>query len=616
MAKKKKDDDTLVRITKLKGSVDKIFKDTDRQRREMARYLREYKGEWWNEKDLSDHPYETRVFVNYVFSTAMSIAPLLTDNRPTWSLRARQAFQQRQLDMYSLCLEYLWDKLDMDAKTFRLVLDGLVMKNGIFKVTFDPDSELPYGECRVDVIDPRVYFESAGYEDNWDNPFQGTKESKPISWIRANFPETGMEVKPDEDENKTDWGSKEDHEVQSHFATVYEVWMRDDETEELFLTDSDGEYVYDEKGKKQKEESPKYPYGKIVTFTKDTLLEEKASPYRHNRPPYVKFYDYIVPHEAIGMGEADQIEQLNRSANRGLQLMDKFMTLYCDPNWLIDGNAMGDAEQVKEALPGGGNMWEYNSSITENPLKRVEMGNLPADLYQYMSSLPRIIEEVSGVTDITKGMSQKSERQTAAEVSTLIESSYTRTRQRVRNLEHAIKRTCWLLVDIMQQFYTETRSFSIKKDDTIDYYKMSNKKDFANNMMQPDPNEKSAKRRQEQEQDFEEYKKFIERFGDTDEVYAEFDLEIDTNSTLPMDKQSLANLFLRLVQMKVIDPQAVIEQLNIPKGGEIIERMEERAQAAMAAKSGGAGPKRPPAPPMGAVGQKPPSALQSRPEGI
>jgi hypothetical protein len=45
-----------------------------------------------------------------------------------------------------------------------------------------------------------------------------------------------------------------------------------------------------------------------------------------------------------------------------------------------------------------------------------------------------------------------------------------------------------------------------------------------------------------------------------------------------MDKQSLANLFIRLAQMKIIDPQAVIEQLRIPRGDEIITRMKKQAE--------------------------------------
>lgn len=289
------------------------------------------------------------------------------------------------------------------------------------------------------------------------------------------------------------------------------------------------------------------------------------------------------------------------------------MTLYNDPNWLVDEASGIDSESVKTDLPGGGNVWSYNSGINEMPIRRVEMGTLTPDLYNYMAMLPRVLEEVTGVTDITKGMASKSERQTAAEVSTLIESSYTRTRQRVRNLEHAIKRVCYLLVDIMQQYYTEIRDFNIKTDENVDFYQVSNSKGFMNSMMEPQPNQGGQVNPQEQK-DYEDYKKFLETFGDIDEVHADFDIEIQSNSTLPMDRQSLANLFLRLAQMKIIDPQAVIEQLSIPKGEEIVKRMEQRAQQAMAAKAGG---QQRPAnlPGMGMKGN-PPSLTQQRPEGI
>ena len=597
--------DERVYVTKLKSAVDKIFNDTEKQRNEMTRYLRQYKGQWWDEKDIAAHPYDSKIFVNYLFSTAMSVAPLLTDNRPVWSVRAKKPFMQKMYDLYSLCLQYLWEKLDMDMKTFKAVLDALIMKNGVFKVTFDPDAEV-FGECRVDIVDPRLYFEAAGYEDNWENPFQGTRERKPISWIRAHFPENGKKVKPDENEYKiADWG--DDFEVQHQFATVYEVWMRDPEIEDYYLTDKAGEDVLNEKGKKEKGERAKYPYGKIVTFTQSVLLNERPSKYRHNRPPYVKLYDYLIPHQPIGMGDPDQIEELNRSANRGMQLMDKFMQLYCDPNWLVDANAGIDVEEVKRSLPGGGNVWDYNHQMNENPIKRVEMGNLPADIYKYMSLLPQVIETVSGVTEITQGLKSTAEERTAAETNTMIESSYTRTRQKVRNLEFSIKRVCWLLVDLMQQFYTNTRDFSIKTDKDVDFYKVSNQQPFVGNMMQP--GEEDGEDYKQEVQDYEQFREFIKEFGETDEVYAEFDLTIDTNSTLPMDQQSLANLFLRLKQMEVVDAQAVIEILDLPKGKEIIERMEKRMQQEMAAKQGPKAPKMP-------LQGRPPSVVQSRPEGV
>jgi len=597
---KKKADEELIRVTKLKGSVDKIFNDMNPMHKEMERYLKEYMGQWWGETESKS---DSKVIINMFFSSVMTIAPLLTDNKPIWAVRARKPFMQKPADMYSICLEYLWDKLEMDNKTFKQVLTSLVMKFGVWKISFDPDVEFG-GEVRLDVVDPRTYFCAPGYTDNWDAPFQGTREKKPLSWIRQNYPDSKDWVKPDDSGDAPSFSfDKEDHEVQSDFATVYDLWMRDGETETVELGD-------EEEPKKEKKE--KYPYGKIVVFTKDGILEEKASPYRHNKPPYVLLEDYMIPTKLFGMGEADQIENLNRSLNRTAQLIDKWITLYADPNWLVASSAGIDVESVKKELPGGGNVWTFNPTATggNQPIQRLDMGNAPPELFTYISVLMKVLEEITGVTDVTKGMSNKSERQTAAEISTLIESSYTRTRQRVRNLEFSLRRVLYLMVDIMQQYYTETRDINIKRDENIDYYQVSNQKPFVDRMMQPrEPqgglsstgDTQGSKQENEDykkdEEDYQKYKEFIKEFGETDEVYADFDLTIETNSTLPMDKQSLANLFLRLLQMKAIDPEALLRQLDVPRWREITKRMEQKGQEMMKAKAGGgppmAGPPRP-----------------------
>ena len=77
---------------------------------------------------------------------------------------------------------------------------------------------------------------------------------------------------------------------------------------------------------------------------------------------------------------------------------------------------------------------------------------------------------------------------------------------------------------------------------------------------------------------YEDYKKFTESYGKQDPVYFDFDIQIDTNSTLPMDKQTLANMSIRLAQMQILDPQAVLDVLNWPQREEIIERMNKQQE--------------------------------------
>ena len=621
MAKKKKDsqDDDVIRLAKIKKVVDRIFNDTSETRRKMTRYLKEYRGQWWDEKELKQQ--DSKVFVNYVFSTAMSTAPLLTDNRPTWRVNAKMPFLQKAADLYNKCLEYLWDKLEMDRKVLRWVLNALIMKKGYLQVSFDPNDGVT-GEIRVDVVDPRTFFIAPGYDDLWDAPFCGHRILRPLSWIRKHYPEKGDIVQSENDKEpeegdmlETIGEERENWQLHSENATVYTVWMEDS-----------SEYEFEDPKSGEKRKEAKYPHGKFMVFTRSVILEEKASIYRHSKPPFVDLEDYPDPVDFMGMGEADQIEELNRSYNRGMQLIDKFVTLYCDPNWMADTNSGIDVETIKSQLAGGGNVFAYNSMANANPVARLDMGDLPQTLFNFMSATPKVIEEVTGVTDVSKGQQNKTEK-SASEAMALVESSYTRTRQKVRNFEFSLKRVGWLFVELMQQFYTEERHFSYSTESaqgaSIGYQSISSSPQNMEREMRPrEPNNpEDPKQQQEYAQDMQDYEQFMEfirKFGEEDYVYADFDVTVESNSTLPMDKQSLANLFLRLLQMKAIDPRAVLEHLKVPGYKEIIARMEQQAQAAMKAKQGQAGPK----PRMpGPQSQKPQGLSQmmnvnAQPEGV
>jgi hypothetical protein len=585
---------------KLKKTVDKIFEDTKEDRDEMNRFMKRFKGQWWDNESLKIT--DSRISANIFFSTVMTIAPLITDNRPIWSVRARKPYMQEHLEGFSLGLEYLWDKLEMDMVVFKWILDALIMKYGILKCYYNPDSGF-YGDVAVEVVDPRNFFCAPGYEDIWDAPMCGVRIKKDLSWVRTNYPKTGKDVKPDDSgtpihDDDPKWMHND------KWIDVYEVWLKDDTAEEYYTVEA-----LDEKGqpkevdKKEegssKAERAKYPFGRILVFTKDALLDDRPSPYKHGKPPYVAVYDYLVPHNLIGMGEGNQIEELNKSYNRNLQLLDNYTRFRCDPPLFADTNAGVDIEQLKKEIPAGGGVFAYNAMTSAKPLITGDIGNLDQAVLQSMGGISKLIEEISGVTDITKGMTTKSQRQSAMEISTLIESSYTRTRQRVRNFEFSVKRVLYLMIDTMQQFYTESRNFSLQKDNQINYYKVSNSSTQAQAQMSPQIG--TGQTSEEDAQIMADYEKFIAEWGNVDEIYAEFDLEVQTNSTLPMDRQSLANLFLRLLEMAGGNPvtgmpmwEAALTALRIPRYKQIIQKMQElfdkQQQPPPGAMPGGPGP--------------------------
>ncbi|MPL59605.1 hypothetical protein SDC9_05159 [bioreactor metagenome] len=588
-------------FSELKDAVDAAYgsPEHEERRKKWQRFIKEFTGKWWNEAELL--PEDSRVFCNFIFSTIQTTAPLLTDNRPIWTVLPRRYFFQRVADLYNDALKFVWEMTRMDEKLLDAVYDSLIHGTALFKVYFDPDAANGLGDIAIDIVDPFDFVIAPGYDDPWNASWCGMRKLMPVEDVKRLYPSAEKQITPEE--YATEHDQKQDrlaeHDLIGDYILVYEIWLRDNATEDAIEEqyagkDADGHDVMEAK----KVKKAKYPNGRILTFTGGNciLLDDRPSPFKHGRPPYVALHDYKVPHQFWGIGEPDQIENLNREFNVRLQQIVEHARKYTKRNIVVDESAGITTEQVKEAIQKGDQVLMSKAGFAKDVVATLDVPDLPPVITQIMSTLPQLIEEVSGVTDVTKGVTGKRQRQTATEMSMLLESSYTRTRQRVRNLESSIKRLATLIVELMMQFYTEPRNFYIRKDDDVQYGVISNQKSFIEEAMKPQTPDGLMEDdlSEEEKEDIEDYEQLIDAIAETDEVYFDFNIEIQTNSTLPLDRQSLANLMLRLAEMKIVDAQAVLETLRVPGTDKILARLAEQRQKeeemAKAQSTGGGNP--------------------------
>lgn len=584
-------DNDLPEVKKLRDIVDKIYNSEENRdmRKKWSRHMKEFTGHWWKESDLK--PDDSRVFVNWLFSTIQQIAPLITDQRPEWNIIARFPFMQRIADIYSNALQYLWDSLEMDQKLIEAVYSSLLTSRGIFKVYFDPDAD----EIAVDVVDPNELVIPPGYTDEWKMPWLCHRRRMPLGETKKMFPDMAKDIKPDEYESSEDSGIHDRHDIEMNekFVTVYELWMRDSSIEEYEEQDDEGNPV--------KKERQKYPNGRIVWFTKGGVkLSDKPSPFAHGRPPYVSIANYLVPFKYWGISEGDQIENLNREFNARLQQIVEHLRNYTNVVYLVSKELKVSEYKIKKAIAEGDHALLVNLDANmgqklQDMIHQLPYPNVPPGIEQLIAIIPTYIEELTGVTDITKGQVGKRERQSASEVSVLIESSHTRVRQRVRNLEIGIKRLLILIVELMQQYYSEPRNFFNKRDNRIEYGMVTNDRDIMLDEMRPPDELYNAKENgielsPEDQQFLDDYHSLVENFMGETNIYIDFDVQIETNSTLPMDKSSLANLAIQLYEMGAIDEQAILETLRFPGKDRIMQRLEAEKQQQLQLKGGQAPP--------------------------
>lgn len=592
---------------RLRDTIDTIWSATQTERDKMTRFLDLYNGKIWQDSELT--AYDSRAYINYFFSTVQQIAPMLTDNRPRWSLVAHDPYLQNVAAAYSQALKYFWETRDMSMKLLKAAMDSLIMQFGIFKVSYDPNDGFG-GNIGVDVVDPRTFFIAPGYDDPWKAPFCGTRARKPLSWVKRMFPhvkeiEAEASVEEGQSDKTVKFGEVYDYELEQYFTTVTEIWIKDDLAYDEII---------DEDGSKKKK--AKFPFGKFVYFTSTQYLGTEKCDYWHGLAPYIPLYDYAPIHNFIGTGEINHIEGLALESNLIFQKMCNHARKYSNPNVLIDLATGIDPNTIQDTYHQGGNIYKYDSNAAPNakvPVTIVMEPVLNPINQQLMGAFPRLIEEITGNTEIAKGVMTSKQERSASEVSILIESSYTRIRQRVRNLEWSIKRLCYLWVRMMQQYFTEPRTYWSKEEDGIAYDSISNTRAQAEKLVRDPLVEKkiqAGKRLSpEQQQQQDDYEALVRAFDEpVDPVWFDFDVVIETNSTLPMDKQSLANMMTKLFERKAIDAEALLETLQIPHHEEIIARMNNAEEAKH--KPGGPMGQPPPGPPNPLSMQPPPQVQQ------
>ena len=197
--KKKEQSDSDKWYKNLRDKVDRVYQSSEysERREKMNRWLKEYNGEWWSEEILHKvDPKQSRVFANLIFAHVQTNAPLLTDNRPKWYVRAKVDYLQEYINIYAKCLDYLWDKEELDHKTYLAVKDSMIFPLGLMKVYYDPDKG-DYGDLCFDVVDPRTFVCAPGYDDLWKVPWCGEIVRKPMSWVKESYPDKYEDVKAD-----------------------------------------------------------------------------------------------------------------------------------------------------------------------------------------------------------------------------------------------------------------------------------------------------------------------------------------------------------------------------------------------------------------------------------
>lgn len=563
----------------LATSVLNAYKEAKRYRatydKNWERWYRLYAGQHW---DGPRPEWRSTPVVNFIFSTIETILPIMTDNNPQINVVPKNEDSQTMSGIMGAIMEKLWRDNNMGLKLPETIKNSLKYGTGIQKVWWNPKMADGLGDVCVSVVDPRHFYPSPGAKSIQDAAYVIFAANVPLDSVIRDFPDAKGKIQggiwdPELTVQKSITSQRVDSGVflgpvsntlgtattefkgnlqgkdgtmdRNKLVTLIEWWHRDDSGQTW-----------------------------VTIMANGVLLKHDKNPFNHNKFPFIRYVDYIVPGMFWGMGEIQQLEKLQENINQRRAQITDILRLTANPPFVADA----DSGVNPKAMTNRPAVIIYKNRGSE--VRWLTPPQLPAALFELQDLDKKDFDAISGVLDVTQGR-RPTGIEAASAITALQEAAQTRIRFKVRIMEESLKELGEMKLSLVQQFYDMPRTIRIKAG-------MTGGSTFVQlNQEQVNP-------------DTQEIQKI------NDPSVGEYDVEIGVGSTLPKDKAGRATQMIELFQLGVVDRRAVLENIGLaPEEYEqIIARMEQAEQAQMMAAQG-----------MAPGGEMPPDASGGMPAG-
>lgn len=481
-------------------------------------YMSAYKGTYFKNQNLPD--YKSNEISNLVFSTIETIRPIMTDNNPKFLAVPNTPTGMEFTADVQTALDYEWDREKMPLKLPAQLIPMLVYGNAVWFVQWDgKDGE--YGNISIKPVDPFNIFPDPLAESIDNSEFLVYATYRNANQIKQQFPEKASAIEGSRITMSELVAERDNNDTQdANQVLILEMWCRDwttmDETVE---------------GKKQL----KYPKGRVITCLPELgiLLSDKKNPYKDGKFPFVLMKNYDIPFEFWGVGEVEQIMSPQHYVNELTnQIIDNAKNT-ANMQWIIDKNS-GIGQGKLTNRPG--------LVIRKTPgseVRRDTPPQMPSYVREQIEILKKDIQDISGVFDSLKGEQQGSVTAASA-ILALQEASQARIRLKIKLMEASLSELAQRVYSRMQQFWKLDRWVRVTDVEGNPLFKQIGTKVLEN----------------------------------------DFDLKVMAGSTMPVNRNAMLDLMIRLAQtngedgLPLVDRKAVLEFLPTGDKKAITDRFE------------------------------------------
>ena len=481
-------------------------------------YMSAYKGTYFQNQNIPD--YKSNEISNMVFSTIETIRPVMTDNNPKFLAVPNTPTGMEFTADVQTALDYEWDREKMPLKLPAQLIPMLVYGNAVWFIQWDgKDGE--YGNISIKPVDPFNIFPDPLAESIDNSEYLVYATYRNANQIKQQFPEKASAIEGSRITMSELVAERDNNDTQdANQVLILEMWCRDWTTMDESV-----------EGKKQL----KYPKGRVITCLPELgiLLSDKKNPYKDGKFPFVLMKNYDIPFEFWGVGEVEQIMSPQHYVNELTnQIIDNAKNT-ANMQWIIDKNS-GIGQGKLTNRPG--------LVIRKTPgseVRRDTPPQMPSYVREQIEILKKDIQDISGVFDSLKGEQQGSVTAASA-ILALQEASQARIRLKIKLMEASLSELAQIVYSRMQQFWKLDRWVRVTDVEGNPLFKQIGTKVLEN----------------------------------------DFDLKVMAGSTMPVNRNAMLDLMIRLAQtngedgLPLVDRKAVLEFLPTGDKKAITDRFE------------------------------------------
>jgi hypothetical protein len=449
-------------------------------------------GRQWSEEDKEALESTGRPWLeeNIIFSTVNTVIGTQTQSRMDLAYKPRESDDQHISDTLTKISKFIIDQNKLPWQESQVFSDGLIQQRGFFDIRMDFADNI-YGDIGISTLDPLDVIpdpDAKSYDpDDWSDVI--TTQWLPMDDLKETYGLAKWRKVQSKLEDESDWGESDDGQERNKFGTNRTglAFYRDNsevehakvidrqywklQNREFFFNIEAGDLTPVPSGitASEKRSLAKAEGSEIIkrlikrvrwtVSTRDVVLHDEWSPYDHFT--IVPYFPYF--RRGVTVGLVDNLIKTQEMINKVYSQMLHSVNSTANSGWLVEENSLVnmDSEDLETLGSQTGLVIEYKAGRSKP--EKIEPNQVPTGLKDLVTTSVDLIRLISGVSETFQGGSGNEISGTA--IQSRVQQSAVQLASPIDNLFRTRNMLAERLLKLIQQFYTEERSFLITEND-------------------------------------------------------------------------------------------------------------------------------------------------------